>query len=151
MMKTLFDQATRDEVIQRINALNTDCMSQWGKMNVYQMAKHCTIWNEWVLGKSDHNYKQGFLGLLFGKMALKGAVKDEKPMMKNAPAGKEFIVKEKDGDLSFQKQAWIDLIKQYESYSNPGFIHDFYGKMTDEQIGIFAYKHSDHHLRQFGV
>ena len=150
-MKTLFDATTRNEVIKRINTLNPDCSAQWGKMNVYQMTKHCTIWDKWVLGLGDHNYKQGFIGLLFGKMSLKGAVKDEKPLPKNAPAGKEFTVKEKDGDLQLQKELWIDLIRQYENYSNPDFIHDFYGKMTGDQIGIFAYKHSDHHLRQFGV
>jgi hypothetical protein len=42
-------------------------------------------------------------------------------------------------------------VEAYANYSNPGFVHDFFGKMTDEQIGIFAYKHADHHLRQFGV
>jgi len=50
-----------------------------------------------------------------------------------------------------QKKTWIQLISAYEHFSNPGFIHDFFGTMTTEQIGIFAYKHADHHLRQFAV
>lgn len=33
---------------------------------------------------------------------------------------------------------------------NPAYLHDFFGKMTREQIGIFAFKLMDHHLRQFG-
>ena len=43
----------------------------WGKMNIYQMIKHCTIWDEWILGKNNPIYKQEFFGLIFGKLALK--------------------------------------------------------------------------------
>jgi hypothetical protein len=150
-MKTIFDKATREELIQRINSLNEDKKPVWGKMNVYQMVKHCKIWNEWVLGKNDLVYKQEFLGKIFGKMALKSNTKDDKPIGKNMPAGKAFTVKEVVVDLTVEKSIWIILIKSYEKFSNDNFIHDFFGKMTIEQIGIFAFKHNDHHLRQFNV
>ncbi len=94
-MKTIFDTSTRDELLQRINSLNEECKPIWGKMNVYQMTKHCTIWNQWVLGKKDCIYKQDFLGKIFGKMALKSNTKDDKPISKNMPAGKAFSVKRK--------------------------------------------------------
>ena len=48
-----------------------------------------------------------------------------------------------------KKRNGLLLIEEYEHYSNPDFIHDFFGKMTKEQIGLLAYKHTDHHLRQF--
>jgi hypothetical protein len=150
-MKTIFDESTRDELVQRINSLNEDNKPAWGKMNVYQMSKHCTIWNEWVLGKSNFVYKQEFLGKIFGKIALKSNTKDDKPIGKGMPAGKAFTVKETVGELSPQKSNWIDQIKSYEYFSNDDFIHDFFGKMTKEQIGIFAFKHNDHHLRQFNA
>ena len=150
-MKTLFDPVNRYEVIARIHLLNENHKPLWGKMNVYQMARHCTIWNEWVLGTKHAVYKQEFLGKLFGKMALKSNTKNDKPIGRNMPAGKDFTVVEKDGDLKLQKELWSDLIAAYQHFSNDRFIHDFFGKMTQEQIGIFAYKHADHHLRQFGV
>jgi hypothetical protein len=147
-MKTVFDETTRAELISRIHSLNESSTAQWGKMNVYQMLKHCTIWEEWILGKTNHEYTQEFLGLIFGKMALNSSVKDDRPMKRNMPAGR-FKVREKSGNVELQKEKWIGLINEYANFSNPGFIHDFFGKMTTEQIGIFAYKHSDHHLRQF--
>jgi hypothetical protein len=55
------------------------------------------------------------------------------------------------GDLEAEKSKWVDLIKSYENFDNPDFIHDFFGKMTRTQIGVLVYKHCDHHLRQFGV
>jgi len=150
-MKIIFDKSTGDELIGRINTLTKESTARWGKMNVYQMIKHCSIWDEWVLGKKNPKYKQEWLGLIFGKMALNSAVKDDKPMKKNMPAGRGFTVKEKDGNIDAQKNIWIGLIADYEHFSNPEFIHDFFGKMSKEQIGIFAYKHSDHHLRQFNA
>lgn len=61
-MKTIFDDSTRDKLIDRINSLDENSTAQWGKMNVYQMTKHCSIWDEWMLGKNNPAYKQGFLG-----------------------------------------------------------------------------------------
>ncbi|SDE85899.1 Protein of unknown function [Dyadobacter soli] len=150
-MKTIFEAATREELIRRIQSLEKSNAAQWGKMNVYQMTKHCTIWDEWVLGEHKPKYKQELIGWIFGKMALKSFVKDDRPIKKNIPSGTAFIVKEQEGDLELQKQIWISRIRAYKDFYNPDFIHDFFGKMTREEIGIFAYKHSDHHLRQFGA
>ncbi|MDR6786510.1 hypothetical protein ABIE26_005304 [Pedobacter africanus] len=149
-MKTMFNADVRAELVSRVNALDENSKPLWGKMNVYQMTKHCSIWDEWILGKNNPVYKQEFLGKIFGKMALKSNTKDDRPLGKNMPAGK-MAVKEKAGDVNAQKAIWAGLIADYGHYSNENFIHDFFGKMTKEQIGIFAYKHADHHLRQFGV
>ena len=59
-MKTIFNKTSRNNLIDRINSLNENSTAQWGKINVCQMTKHCTIWDEWVLGKNNPTYKQGF-------------------------------------------------------------------------------------------
>jgi len=150
-MKSIFDEINRAALITRIKTINENSRSQWGKMNVYQMLKHCTIWEEWIQGKNKRTYKQELLGFIFGKLALKSMIRDEKPFKRNVPTSASFKVKELNGDIESEKKKWISLIEGYENYSNPGFIHDFFGKMTKEQIGILAYKHSDHHLRQFNA
>jgi hypothetical protein len=150
-MKTIFDKPTRDGLIDRINLLNNNNMAHWGKMCVFQMVKHNTYWNGWILGEAIHTYKQDFMGKVFGKMALRKMIKDEKPLDKNIPTSSQFKVKEPNGDLDAEKLKWISLMNAYENYDNPDFIHDFFGKMTKDQIGILVFKHSDHHLRQFGI
>ena len=150
-MKTIFDKNTREELIERIKQINKTNKPDWGKMNVFQMLKHNTYWNGWILGKESHTYKQAFLGKVFGKIALKKMIKDEKPFDKNIPTSDQFKVRETTADLESEKSEWISLVKEYENYNNPKFVHDFFGKMTKEEIGILVYKHTDHHLRQFGI
>jgi hypothetical protein len=147
-MKTIFDKTTRDELISRINTLTENSTAQWGKMNIYQMLKHCTLWEEMVL--SNKKYKRAFMGVLLGKMLLKNELKD-RPMRQNNPTIPELIIRETDGNFRLDKEKWISLINEYANYSYPdnSFVHPFFGKMTKEQIGYHAYKHTDHHLRQF--
>jgi hypothetical protein len=150
-MKTIFDSSTRDDLILRIKTITLQHTVTWGKMNVYQMLKHCIIWDEWMLGVNNPTYRQVFLGKIFGKMALKKMIKDDAPLDRNIPSSSQFKPRENSGDLEADKNQWILLLLQYENYHNPAFIHDFFGKMTKEQAGRLAYKHTDHHLRQFGV
>ena len=146
-MKTIFDKTARDELIDRINTLNESNTAQWGKMNIYQMLKHCTLYEEMMLGKIK--YKRAFLGRLFGKMALPEFIKDESPIKRNVPTLTELRIRENNGDVAVEKNKWIALLKQYEHSSSPGIVHSFFGKLTKEQVGYLAYKHTDHHLRQF--
>lgn len=72
-------------------------------------------------------------------------------MRRNSPTIPELRINRmpERGDIESEKEKWISQIRNYEHFSNPGFVHSFFGKMTDEQIGFMAYKHADHHLRQF--
>ncbi len=144
-MKSVFDKTTREELINRINLLNENSTAQWGKMNVYQMLKHCTLWEEMLLGKKQ--YRQSFLGRLFGKIALRNILKDG-PMKPNLPTVPSFKISG-NGDVAAAKSKWIDLIKEHSLQNSSGIVHPFFGKLTAEQAGRIAYKHIDHHLRQF--
>lgn len=146
-MKSIFDQSTRDELIQRIDSLREDSSALWGKMNIHQMLNHCILCEEMYLGRKK--YKRALIGRIFGRIGLKQILKDDKPLGRNAPTGKDFKIKEGNGDFQTEKRKWISLINEYANFHNAEFEHWFFGKMTKEQIGLFDYKHIDHHLRQF--
>ena len=150
-MKSIFEKNIQQELIKRVNSLSAENKPQWGKMNLCQMLKHCTSWDEWTLGINKPVYKQAFIGKLFGKIGLKRITKDDSALDKNTPTTNEFKIRESECDIELEKAKWIRLIEQYQHYNNSDFIHMFFGKMTNEQIGIMAYKHADHHLRQFGA
>lgn len=149
-MKNIFDASIREQLIERIKRLNGDCSAQWGSMNVHQMIRHCVLWNSMVL--ENKKLKRVFIGRIFGKLLLRNELKDQ-PMRKNNPTVPELIPGRWNADIESQKKEWIDQINAFQNYSmlDYEFVHPFFGKMTREQIGIHAYKHTDHHLRQFGV
>ena len=148
-MKTVFDPGVRGELTSRIGGLSESDKALWGKMDVGQMVKHCVLWQEWVLNNKP--LKRVFIGRLLGRMALRKEMSSE-VMRKNNPSSVELIVTDTDIDLDRERLLLEGLVRGYGTYRYPagGFIHPFFGKMTMEQIGRFAYKHLDHHLQQFG-
>lgn len=146
-MKTVLDKVTRDELTARISSLSENSAALWGKMNVYQMTKHCTLWEE--MTQTNKKQKRAFVGLIFGKMALRKVLKDDAPLAHSTPTLPELRITG-DGDVAAEKAKWIILIGGYEHFATTDYEHPFFGKMTREQVGQLAYKHTDHHLRQFG-
>lgn len=150
-MQDIFNQSTIEEFKSIINNISEKSTAEWGKMNVYQMLKHCTENDKMLTG--ERKFRRLFIGRIFGKMSLKSSVKDNEPLSHNSPTHPELVIKE-DGSVASQKQEWLSVLEGY--YSKPSstfddFTHPFFGKMTSQEISKFAYKHIDHHLRQFGV
>ena len=65
-MKSIFNIETENEIIERIKTLTPENKALWGKMNVYQMVKHCTLCEDMYLGKLK--IKRVFIGKLIGRM-----------------------------------------------------------------------------------
>ena len=148
-MKSIFEISTQEELFNRINAITQQHQAQWGKMNVNQMVKHCALCDEMYLGKIK--IKRVFLGRLIGPIFLRKFLKEGKVFDRNSPTSSSIKASVEREDLEKDKTYWRNLINEYNRFNNPGFVHPFFGPMTKDEIGILAYKHADHHLRQFGV
>jgi hypothetical protein len=148
-MKTVFEPTTRQELINRINSLSPQNTAQWGKMDVFQMVKHCTGGDDMTQG--EIKIKRVFIGKIIGKMILKKVLKNEKPLQKNSPTASVLKTTQLHGDLEQEKKEWIKRIGNYANFNNLDFVHPFFGPMSKDQVGKLAYKHADHHLRQFGA
>jgi len=130
-LKTVLDSSTRTEIIRRITLLTEINKPIWGKMNIYQMLIHCRMWSDWVHGNGEfknHIYKQDFLGKLFGKMALKNTVKDNRIMGKNLPAGFLAVKDQKIYNIQIEQDKWKKSVENFEHFTNDRFVHDFFGK-----------------------
>lgn len=149
-MKTIFDHSAREEIIERIALLGEQNEPEWGAMTLNQMLRHCILWDEVAQGKRTVN--QPLLGRLLGKLILRGFVKDDSPLRRYLPAVEEMKMDEPvRSDVAAEKQRWIALVKEYPHLSNQTWEVPFFGTVTREQAGCLAYKHSDHHLRQFNA
>ena len=130
-LMSIFETSTRQELLERINSLEATSLAQLGKRNVAQMIRHCAKWDEMVLGKV--NYKQSVSGRFVGKFALKGMMKDD-PIKKDLPTMPSLKMAEA-ANFFEEKRNWIALIKEYEHSANEGFIHPFFGKLTNGIAG----------------
>lgn len=148
-MKTTLDKATRDDLIKRINTLNENSPAQWGKMNAYQMMKHLRYWEE--LANGTLPARRIFIGRIIGKLILKAVLKDEEPIRRNSPSAPETIIHDASGDFAAEKARFIELVNYNAANPLNDIVHPFFGKMTHQQISQLAYKHIDHHLRQFNA
>lgn len=136
-------------MIQRIDSLSEKSAANWGKMNVRQMLRHCALYDKMILHGPDQ--RQTLVGRIFGKRVLRNFIKDESPIKRNLPTLPQLRVTESGGDITLLKDQWKNLIREFGRYSETHFTHRFFGRMTKEQVGHLGYKHSDHHLRQFGA
>jgi hypothetical protein len=92
------------------------------------------------------------IGRIFGRVA-KSSVLNEKPVRRNMPTEQSLIVSE-ERDFSVERhrlQEWVDRFAAAGPEGCTRHPHCFFGPMTPSEWSTMAYKHLDHHLRQFGV
>lgn len=150
-MKNIFDKNVSEEIINRINSLNSNSERKWGKMTVDQMLAHCNVTYELVY---DNKYPKpkGFKKWML-KTFVKNIVVSEKPYKKNSRTAPEFlIVSEKDFKIEKDRlKAYITKTQELGSdYFDNKESHSF-GNLTKTEWNNMFYKHLDHHLTQFGV
>lgn len=148
-MKSLFEPATAQEMIHRIEQLTPATQPRWGKMNVAQMMAHCSYALElYLTGKT---LWRPLLGRLFGGI-IKKQMLTPKPWMRNLPTARE-LMPAVESDFEKEKTNLIENISLFvvKGARLTPIPHPFFGKMTTHDWGLHQYKHLDHHLTQFGV
>jgi hypothetical protein len=149
-MRTIFDQDTRDELLERLQRLSLESERQWGKMTPSQMMEHTARALEMAAGKKP--VKQFFLGKALSWIFRKEFF-GEKPFKPNRPTGPDFVIQD-DPNFESTRIRLSELITEFHGLGESGTdgnVHGFFGPLTGKQWGETQYKHIDHHLRQFGL
>jgi len=149
-VKNLFQAATLEELRQRTAQLRSESERQWGKMNVAQMLAHCSEFMEMAAGLKSP--PRSLMGRVFGRLA-KSTVLNEAPIRRNMPSDKSLIVSD-PREFAVERQRLQDWMVRFAAAGPQGCTthpHTFFGPMTPTEWAILAYKHLDHHLRQFGA
>ena len=150
-MKSIFNTEAHNEILSRLDILSEESQAKWGKMNVTQMLNHCKQPITLALGESRIKKPNALKRMLF-KM-ISPSLYNDKPWKQGLPTAKEYVIVETEAfetEKASLKQ-WIEKIHSSEDYFKPTKVHPYFGTFTAEQWGKSAYKHLDHHFRQFGV
>ena len=150
-MKSLRDEICRNEMIDRINSLSPSAMAVWGKMNVEQMLSHLVQGNDLPFNATVPDRSS-----VLSTKVLKPLVLYVVPVPREVKTAPQMDQQQEGRKpLGFE----VDRANLIESINRVGTLpldhkclsHPFFGKMNAKQWARLAYKHIDHHLRQFGV
>ncbi|RXM51442.1 MULTISPECIES: DUF1569 domain-containing protein [unclassified Chryseobacterium] len=150
MKKSLLNKETANFIIERVQHLSATHQPQWGTMTAGEMLLHCNSCNRQILEEGRGNKKTKIKQYLLRILALYVAP----DFKKNIQGESEHNTKGKANDLDFDqyKNEFVSLIRQFPLNTQPLTLsHPAFGNISTNEWGIAAYKHMDHHLRQFGV
>ncbi len=148
--ENLFEKETISKLLDRVAKLTPETQRLWGKMSVDQMLAHLAETLEVALGHK--HIKRGFLSYWLGPM-VKTVFLNPRPLAKSAPTSKEFIIAEAR-DFEMEKQRTEKLLQEFQAKGPSGVTkdaHAFFGRLIPDQWARGMFKHTDHHLRQFGA
>ncbi|HFK5573086.1 DUF1569 domain-containing protein [Elizabethkingia anophelis] len=150
MIKNLLKEEASDSIITRVKNLSAAHQPQWGGMTASEMLLHCNSCNRQILEESRGNKKTTIKQYLLRVLALYIAPnfkKNIKGELRHIAKGKANI-----SDFEEQRNEFILLIGEFPANDHPLTLsHPAFGNISTNEWGIAAYKHMDHHLRQFGV
>ena len=147
-MKSLHSENVRQEVAGRVGHVAKDAVAQWGKFNAPQMVAHLADAMRMATGELEVRPKPIFVRFPPFKQLLIYVL----PMPKNLPTAKELITR---GPSSWSGEVddFLGLLDRFgrRDAVSPWPPHPIFGSMSRRDWGALAYKHIDHHLRQFGA
>lgn len=148
MPRTLWKAQHRDELVSRISSLAPDAKPLWGKMSAPQMLAHLNGWMEMARGDLQIKPRRMFIRYPIIKHLLIYWI----PFPKGVPTAPELIGRI-PSEWSIESANVCNGIKTFESIHPDGGWppHPAFGVLTPRTWGVLGYRHTDHHLRQFGV
>lgn len=147
-MHTLFDPTARQAILARIDRLRADGQPRWGRMNAGQMIVHLTAQLRAGLGELPCTPKRTPMNNWLMRRLVIYVI----PWPKGSPTAPEFLAQPTatwDEDLAALRSA-IDRFGARDPHG-PWPQHPAFGPLTGRMWGALAWRHLDHHLRQFGA
>lgn len=150
-MKNLCNESDRNEILNRLSALNAQSRRKWGKMTVEQILPHMADPFRVHLGeKQAATVKSPLYNSLLGKWVAAFL-----PWPKSAFTAKEYLPATgmtTPMDLDQDRQKLILLIHRFVSLDPSSKIppSPVFGNLSQKQLGRLYWRHVDHHLKQFG-
>lgn len=150
-MRTIRNIDDKAALIARINQLKGDETPIWGRMTVNQMISHLV-----QAGEMPFEAKLPDKSTFASRKLIRPLILYLLPIPKEVKTSPEMNQQEngrRPQEFEADRQLAVDSINKLATVAlgHDCSYHPFFGPMNAKQWGILAYKHIDHHLRQFGV
>jgi hypothetical protein len=149
-VKTISDPAVLEGLIVRLGAVRPDSPRRWGQMTPAEMLCHLGDANTSMLSRPGgailaNRVLRRWIGLYSSLPFPRGV-----PTLRHVDPTRDGS---RPGDFEQDRQRVIDTLRAIAA-ARPASLphsHQVFGRMTASDWMRFAYKHTHHHLTQFGV
>ena len=147
-MRSMFEPAARAYLEARLTRLTPDRSPAWGRMNAPEMVCHVSDAFRMALG--DLAVRPRKLPLRYP--VIKQLIIYLVPFPRGAPTAPELrsrVPAEWGGEVGTLRT----LVNRFAERSTDDAwpAHPAFGRFSGRAWGVLAYKHADHHFRQFGI
>jgi len=148
-MPTFWDPASRQQLCARVERLTESWTAQWGKFNPAQMLAHLNDAIRMATGELQVPSRK--LPIRF--FPLKQLILYVLPFPKSAPTAPQLLARCDNANLQTEQAEFRQMAERAaaKAATDAWPAHPAFGAMTHKAWGKLVFKHTDHHLRQFGV
>jgi hypothetical protein len=152
-MRSLLNEKHRTALVRRLRRVEPKTPRRWGRMDAHQMVCHLGDAFHVALGDRPAARVRSRVPLpLVRLVALWLPVR----YPRGYPAPREIrqgVGGTPPAEFARDMEGTLALVERFarERAGLSAREHPLFGRITERQWGVWAYRHVDHHLRQFGV
>ena len=148
-MGSMLNDADRAQIAGRLRSLSVSSAARWGRMNVVEMLQHLNLSARMAVGELPVVTKNK---RVFQVFPLKHLILYVLPFPKGAPTADE-LKPSVAASVEEERTALLELLERIGTGLRDGVgpAHPLFGPLTWREWGVATYKHTDHHLKQFGA
>lgn len=150
-MPSVFTPEREAELRARVERLSPDAPAQFGTLTAPRMICHLIDAYRNALGENPTRWKKGVLStpvmrwlILYVVPFPKGKAKTARSFLATQPA-------EWAADVARWNELLTRIVAMGKKSAPRWDVHPLFGPLSTKDWGTLIYKHTDHHLRQFGV
>ena len=148
-MGSILNEGDRNAISGRVRSLSVSSAGRWGSMDVTGMLQHLRRSALMCLGElpvPSANKRA------FHMFPLKHLILYVFPFPKGAPTAAELKPVD-EASFEEERTALLELLERIGTGLREGMgpDHPLFGPLSRREWGVATYKHTDHHLKQFGA
>jgi hypothetical protein len=148
-MPSLWQAASRARLVQRAARLTAETPPRWGRMTCPQMLAHVNDALRMATGELSAARRAGPLRYF----PLKQLFAFWLPIPHGVPTSPELLARMDRAQFAAEASAFPGMLDRFAARSADAVMpeHPAFGFLGRSGWGLLAYRHVDHHLRQFGA
>ena len=149
-MGSILNNVDRTAILRRIGSVTSASVPRWGRMDAKAMLTHLRDSARMALGELPVASKSK---RAFQVFPIKHLILYVAPFPKDAPTAPELLVPDEAASVDAIRSELVSLLELIGAgpREGDGPVHPLFGRLSFREWGVATYKHTDHHLRQFGA